>query len=84
MNKQILKTIIGEKQQQISKTELLQRGEHFDEQSCYVLIGIRRAGKSYTLYQDILTKLHTGFAKIEDILYLKSADNFQRSNFAAI
>ena len=57
MNKQVIKTVIGEKQQQIGKTRLLQRSGQFDEHSCYVLVGIRRAGKSYTLYQDMQTKL---------------------------
>lgn len=63
MNKQIIKTIIGEKQQQIAKTKLLQRSGQFDERSCYVLVGIRRAGKSYTLYQDMQAKLSAGTAK---------------------
>ena len=44
VDKQIIKTVIAEKQQQIGKTILLQRAEHFDEHSCYVLVGIRRAG----------------------------------------
>ena len=57
MDKQLIKNIIVEKQQQIRQVELLQRAELFDEKSCYVLIGIRRAGKSYTLYQDIQAKL---------------------------
>ena len=57
MDKQIIKTVIGEKQQQVSKTKLLQRAEQFDEHSCYVLVGIRRAGKSYTLYQDMQARL---------------------------
>lgn len=74
MNKQIIKTIIGEKQQQIGKTKLLQRGEHFDEYSCYVLTGIRRAGKSYTLYQDIQARLSTGKATVEDFLYINFED----------
>ncbi len=74
MNKQIIKTIIGEKQQQISQIELLQRAEVFDEHSCYVLVGIRRAGKSYTLYQDMQAKLQAGKAKAEDFLYINFED----------
>lgn len=80
MDKQVIKTIIGEKQQQITKTKLLQRAETFDEQSCYVLIGIRRAGKSYTLYQDMQAKLAAGRAKAEDFLYV----NFEDERIASI
>ena len=80
MDKQVIKTVIGEKQQQISRTKLLQRDEHFDEQSCYVLIGIRRAGKSYTLYQDMLARIESGIAKVEDFLYV----NFEDERMASI
>ncbi len=80
MDKQVIKTVIGEKQQQITKTKLLQRAEAFDEQSCYVLIGIRRAGKSYTLYQDMQAKLTAGRAKAEDFLYV----NFEDERIASI
>ena len=74
MDKQVIKIVIGEKQQQIDKTRLLQRSCLFDEHSCYVLVGIRRAGKSYTLYQDMQTRLTTGTAKVEDFLYINFED----------
>lgn len=80
MDKQVIKTVIGEKQQQVTKTKLLQRAEALDEQSCYVLIGIRRAGKSYTLYQDMQAKLTTGRAKVEDFLCV----NFEDERIASI
>ena len=80
MDKQLIKSIIVEKQQQISQVELLQRSEVFDAKSSYVLIGIRRAGKSYTLYQDILSKLSTGEGKVEDFLYI----NFEDERIAPI
>lgn len=38
VDKQIIKTVIAEKQQQIGKTKLLQRAGHFDEHACYVLV----------------------------------------------
>ena len=74
LEKQIIKTVIAEKQQQIGKTKLLQRAGHFDEHSCYVLVGIRRAGKSYTLYQDMQARLSAGKATIEDFLYINFED----------
>ena len=80
MDKQIIKVVIAERQQQIGKTKLLQRAEHFDEHTCYVLVGIRRAGKSYTLYQDIQARLSAGNAAVEDILYI----NFEDERLASI
>lgn len=74
MDKQVIKTIIGEKQQEIKEVKLLQRGEIFDSQSRYVLTGIRRAGKSYTLYQDMLNKMSSGMAQVEDFLYIHFED----------
>lgn len=80
MDKQVIKTVIAEKQQQIGKTKLLQRAGHFDEHSCYVLVGIRRSGKSYTLYQDMQAKLSAGKATHEDFLYI----NFEDERLASI
>ena len=80
MDKQIIKTVIAEKQQQIGKTKLLQRAGHFDEHACYVLVGIRRSGKSYTLYQDMQAKLSAGKATLEDFLYI----NFEDERLASI
>lgn len=80
MDKQIFKTIIGAKQQQIKRIEMLNRAEKFDPNTNYVLVGIRRAGKSYTLYQDIQEKLLFGRAKLEDILYV----NFEDERIASI
>ncbi|MBO4574243.1 MAG: ATP-binding protein [Bacteroidales bacterium] len=74
MDKQVIKTIIGEKQQEIKEVKLLQRGEIFDYHSRYVLTGIRRAGKSYTLYQDMLNKMSSGVAQVEDFLYIHFED----------
>jgi len=80
MDKQLIKSVIVEKQQQIRRVELLQRAEFFDEESSYVLIGIRRAGKSYTFYQDIQSKLSSGKVNVEDILYV----NFEDERIAPI
>lgn len=74
MDKQVIKTVIIEKQQQTVKTVLLTRAMHFDEHACYVLVGIRRAGKSYSLYQDIQSRLTDGEARAEDILYVNFED----------
>jgi len=80
MNKQLIKAVIAEKQQEIGTAKLLQRGECFDKNSNYVLIGIRRAGKSFTLYQNIQELISAGIATIEDILYV----NFEDERVASI
>lgn len=80
MEKQIIKKVIGEKQLQLSKIELSPRPVGFDEKSCYVLVGIRRAGKSYTLYQDIQSKMASGKANADDFLYV----NFEDERIAPI
>ena len=80
MNKQIIKSIIGAKQEEIRGLKLLHRDHQYEDNSCYVLIGIRRAGKSYTLYQDILNHISCGKAKVEDVLYV----NFEDERMASI
>lgn len=80
MEKQTIKAVIGQKQQAIGSIKLLQRGNLFDEHTNYVLVGVRRAGKSYTLYQDIQKKLSEGTATIGDILYV----NFEDERIASI
>lgn len=80
MNKQIIKTIIGAKQEEIEGLTVLNRNHLFEDNSNYVLIGIRRAGKSYTLYQDILAHISSGKASVRDILYV----NFEDERIASI
>ena len=80
MNKQIIKTIIGAKQDEIEGLKVLTRNHLFEDNSNYVLIGIRRAGKSYTLYQDILAHISSGKASVKDILYV----NFEDERIASI
>lgn len=71
MEKRIIKAIIAERQQEITEIQLVERPIHFEEQANYVLVGIRRAGKSYQMYQDIQSRIKSGKARIEDFLYIK-------------
>ncbi len=80
MNKQIIKNIIGTKHQEIKQLSIIERTNYFDLHSSYVLIGIRRAGKSYTLYQDIQKRIANGEATAEDFLYI----NFEDERLASI
>ncbi len=74
MDKQIIKNIIIEKQIAIPKYKLTLREITFGDKSNYVLVGIRRAGKSYLLYQDIQTKVREGKITINDVLYINFED----------
>lgn len=74
MNKGIIKSIIGEKHQEISRVELVKRPISYEDAMRYVNVGIRRAGKSWLLYQDILDHLAAGKMKLQDILYVNFED----------
>ena len=47
MDKNIIKTVIGSLHKEINETQLINRPMTFEENVCYVLLGIRREGKSY-------------------------------------
>lgn len=74
MEKRIIKAIIAERQREISEVELVERPIYFEAQACYVLVGIRRAGKSYQMYQDIQCQIKSGKATLEDCLYINFED----------
>ena len=74
MDKQIIKNIIIEKQIAIPNYKLVHRDFLFGDKSNYILVGIRRAGKSYLLYQDIQTRLNKGEQSAQDILYINFED----------
>ncbi|MCD8268649.1 MAG: ATP-binding protein [Parabacteroides sp.] len=74
MEKRIIKAIIAERQREISNIQLVKRPIYFEEQANYVLAGIRRAGKSYQMYQDIQNLIESGKATIEDCLYINFED----------
>lgn len=74
MEKRIIKTIINEKQQEIASTELIERPVFLEESCNYVFVGLRRAGKSYLMFQHIQSVVKSGKAAIEDILYINFED----------
>ena len=55
IDKQNIKQIIGERQEELLSIQIVERPMQFDRSSNYVLIGPRRAGKSYMLYWYIPT-----------------------------
>lgn len=74
MEKRIIKAIISERQHEISMIQLVERPIYFEDQANYVLVGIRRAGKSYQMYQDIQNLVRSGKATLEDCLYINFED----------
>ena len=74
MEKRIIKTIIHEKQQEIASIELIERPVFLEESCNYVFVGLRRAGKSYLMFQHIQSVIKSGKATIEDVLYINFED----------
>lgn len=74
MEKRVLKSLIIEKQNEISSIELIERPLELETNGNYIFVGLRRAGKSYYLYQHIQGLIQSGKAKIEDILYVNFED----------
>lgn len=74
MDKQLIKRIILENQETIPSYSLVHREMNFGKDTNYVLVGIRRAGKSYLLYQDIQSRLAKKLNGAEDILYFNFED----------
>lgn len=80
MDKTLIKNIILEQQARIPGIPLIKRHATFDENCNYVLVGLRRAGKSYTLFEHIQHLIKQGSAKVQDILYI----NFEDDRLAGI
>ncbi|WP_291593526.1 ATP-binding protein [Bacteroides sp.] len=74
MEKNVIKTLIVEYQQFVNKISLIERDIHLSAQLNYVFVGLRRAGKSYLMYQRIQNLLKEGH-KAEEILYFNFEDD---------
>lgn len=87
MDKLLLKQILVDNQQEVERYQVLPRDYSLDQFSCYVLVGVRRAGKSYMLYHRIQELLSQG-TKWSQILYLNFEDerlaNFDTDDFNLI
>lgn len=73
MDKNVIKQIILNQQDFISRIKLQSRDVCFEENANYVLVGIRRAGKSYMLYQHIQHLVANGHS-IEEMLFINFED----------
>ena len=84
MDKQILKQILRDNQQEIERYVVEPRDIKLGDFPCRVLVGVRRAGKSYILYHVIQQLLAQGH-KWDEMLYLSFEDerleNFDTDDF---
>lgn len=80
IDKQNIKQIIGERQEELLSIQIVERPMQFDRSSNYVLIGPRRAGKSYMLYWYLQQLIKNKGASIQQILYI----NFEDERIALI
>jgi len=73
MDKDVLKSVISTNMAEIPKYKVNPRNIRFEEAGNYVFVGMRRAGKSYLLYQRIQKLLARG-VKPQEILYVNFED----------
>lgn len=73
MDKQLLKKIMLENQSEVQRYKVCPRDFRFEEFGNYVFVGIRRAGKSYLLYQRMQQLLAEGVGW-DEMLYLNFED----------
>ena len=74
MEKRVIKSLIVEKQNEIPTMEVMPRKLLLEDTCNYVFVGLRRAGKSYLMFQHIQELLSKGDARMEDILYINFED----------
>ncbi|MBO5182629.1 MAG: ATP-binding protein [Paraprevotella sp.] len=74
MEKELFKRLILEYQQLVVNVELTPRDISLSDNFNYVLVGLRRAGKSYLLYQQVQHLIHQGHSA-EEILYFNFEDD---------
>lgn len=74
MDKITLKQILASNQKEVENASLLFRALPSDDFPRRVFVGVRRAGKSYMLFQKMQERLHTGIGW-DEMLYLNFEDD---------
>jgi len=74
MNKDIIKLLIVEYQKNVTEVLFQERPVMMDDNLNYVFVGLRRAGKSYLMYQQINHLIKTG-RSVDEILYFNFEDD---------
>lgn len=87
ITKDTLKQVLATNQKDVENYKVIPRTLPSDDFSCRVFIGVRRAGKSFMLYQKMQQMLASGH-NWEEMLYLNFEDDrlaqFDRSDFELI
>lgn len=73
IDKVTLKQVMLDNRKEIESYEIIRRNIDLDSFPCYVFVGVRRAGKSYLLYQKLQHLLAEGHGW-DDMLYLNFED----------
>ena len=73
MDKNILKSVLTDNQVEVPKYQVIPRSFTFEEFGNYVFVGIRRAGKSFLLYQRMQQLLAQGI-NWDEMLYINFED----------
>lgn len=73
MDKNVIKEIIYSQQEFVSQVKLIPRHYEIERSANYVFVGLRRAGKTFLLYQYIQQLLSEGHSK-EEILFINFED----------
>ena len=74
MDKDLIKVLIAEYQQKAASVDFQKRTYLLEDPLNYVFVGLRRAGKSYMMFQQIRHLLEMGHEK-EEILYFNFEDD---------
>lgn len=74
MNKNVVKSLIKEYQKLVNVIDFTVRDIEFDDNSNYILVGVRRAGKSFLLYQNIRRRIECGHISDTGFLYVNFED----------
>jgi predicted AAA+ superfamily ATPase len=73
MNKEFIKQVLADNQAEVPNFNVIKREFRFENFGNYVFVGIRRAGKSFLLYQRIQQLLAEG-VKWDEMLYINFED----------
>jgi predicted AAA+ superfamily ATPase len=73
VDKDLLKRIIIEGHELIQRTEIIKRSIFVEPQANHVFVGIRRAGKTFLMFQEIKQMLTSGHA-LREVLYINFED----------
>ena len=73
MDKQILRVVMLDNQREVEEQQVVKRKVHLEDFANYVLVGIRRAGKSFILYQRMQELLSQGIGW-DQMLYVNFED----------